>query len=85
MSNSIASNPKEYFFKLILQDSAGSSDGNTNIYLGQEGKDFEFSDLSAEVRTYTLEEFQCATLATKRAKHLYLETCYNQNYSILFS
>lgn len=34
----------------LLEDSAGSSDGNTNIYLGQEGKDFEFSDLSAEVK-----------------------------------
>ena len=35
----------------LLQDSSGASDGNSNtIYLGQEGKDFEFSDLRAEVK-----------------------------------
>ena len=34
----------------LLLDSSGSGDGNTNIYLGQEGKDFEFSDLQNEVK-----------------------------------
>ena len=33
----------------ILKDSSGSSQGSANIFLGQEGKDFEFSDLPAEV------------------------------------
>lgn len=34
----------------LLEDSAGNADGNTNVYLGKEGKDFEFSDLRAEVK-----------------------------------
>ena len=33
----------------LLQDSSGSASGNQDIYLGEEDKDFEFSDLRAEV------------------------------------
>ena len=35
----------------LLQDNSGAPNGNTNnISLGQEGKDFEFTDLRAEVK-----------------------------------
>lgn len=34
----------------LLEDSAGIADGNMKVYLGKEGKDFEFSDLRAEVK-----------------------------------
>jgi len=33
----------------LLQDSSGSASGNQDIYLGEEDKDFEFSDLRAEI------------------------------------
>jgi len=33
----------------LLQDSSGTASGNQDVYLGQEEKDFEFSDLKAEV------------------------------------
>ena len=33
----------------LLQDSAGADSGNQDVYLGTEEKDFEFSDLKAEV------------------------------------
>ena len=34
----------------LLEDSSGTGNRNANIYLGEEGKDFEFSDLRAEVK-----------------------------------
>ena len=33
----------------LLQDSSGSASSNHDIYLGEEDKDFEFSDLRAEI------------------------------------